>query len=582
MGWVRKIWHILTPSERAGASVLLVLMIVGMLLETLGIGMVVPAVSLLMQDDIVASYPALRPALEAIGNPDPHTLIVAGMLMLVGIYLIKALFLAFLAWRQMSFAFNLQARLSEQLFTIYVHQPYTFHLQHNSARLIRNAVTEVGVFTSNAVIPGITLLTEGLILTGIAVLLVTFEPLGALAVVLTLVVAGWVFYRATHMHVLRWGQLRQHHEGLRLQQLQEGLGGVKDVKLLGREREFIARYAVHNAQSARTMRLHATLHQMPRLWMELLAVTGLAILVLVMLAQGRDMATVIPTLGLFAAAAFRLMPSVTRVLSAVQSLRYGLPVINTLHNELELSAASRAQGPALANGFEHEICLKDVGFTYPGASSPALTNVSLAIRKGETLGIIGASGSGKSTLVDVVLGLLKPDNGSVLVDGQNIHQSLRAWQDQIGYVPQTIYLTDDTLRRNVAFGLPSEQINDAAVARAIRAAQLETFVSTLPQGLDTFVGERGVRLSGGQRQRIGIARALYHDPEVLVLDEATSALDTATEQDVMRAVTALRGSKTILIIAHRLSTVEHADRLCRLEGGLLAEEGTTPALLASR
>ncbi len=579
---LRKVWNILAPSERKGAMALLVLMVVGMMLETLGIGMVIPAVSLLAQEDVTDRYPALRPALDALGNPDHEALIIAGVLMLVGIYFIKATFLAFLAWRQMRFAFNLQARLSQQLFTIYLHQPYTFHLQHNSAQLIRNAITEVGVFTSNAVIPGTLLLTEGMILIGIASLLFVFEPLGALTVVFVLSLAVWGFYRATHAHVLHWGRLRQYHEGLRLQQLQEGLGGVKDVKLLGREREFLMRYDVHNAQSARTMRLHATLHQIPRLWMEVLAVTGLAILVLVMLAQGRNMASVIPTLGLFAAAAFRLMPSVTRVLSSVQSLRYGLPVINTLHAELCLRPVDPViHDPADRNILQKEIRLIDVGFTYPGAISPTLSHLLFVVRKGETVGIIGPSGSGKSTLVDIILGLLSPDNGQVLVDGRDIHLNLRSWQDQIGYVPQAIYLTDDTLRRNVAFGLPSDQIDDAAVWRAIKAAQLETFVSSLPQGLETLVGERGVRLSGGQRQRIGIARALYHDPEVLVLDEATSALDTVTERDVMRAVMALRGRKTILIVAHRLSTVEHCDRLCRIDKGTLAEEGTPHSLLAS-
>jgi ABC-type multidrug transport system fused ATPase/permease subunit len=313
----------------------------------------------------------------------------------------------------------------------------------------------------------------------------------------------------------------------------------------------------------------------PRLWLELLAVAGLATLVITMLAQQREMATIVPTLGLFAAAAFRLMPSVNRTLYAAQTLRYNLPVVNTLYEEMKLDApapsAGRAQGVPVQD-FRTDICLAGVTYTYPAAAGPALEDLTLRVRAGESVGFVGASGAGKSTLVDVVLGLLTPESGRVLVDGEDIQKNLRAWQDQIGYVPQAIYLTDDTLRHNVAFGLAEEAIDDAAVKQAVRAAQLGDFVAGLPKGLDTLVGERGIRLSGGQRQRIGIARALYHDPTVLVLDEATSALDTETERGVMGAVTALHGSKTILIVAHRLTTVAHCDRLYRLDRGRIAAE----------
>jgi ABC-type multidrug transport system fused ATPase/permease subunit len=274
------------------------------------------------------------------------------------------------------------------------------------------------------------------------------------------------------------------------------------------------------------------------------------------------------------------MPSVNRVLSAVQYLRYGLPVINTLHEELQLAVPEpAAQNNNGAATFQHEIRLTDITYTYPNAPAPALNQLSLSIQKDESVGFIGPSGSGKSTLVDVVLGLLTPSAGQVVVDSKDIQQNLRHWQDRIGYVPQSIYLTDDTLKRNVAFGLPDGQIDDIAVQRAIQAAQLDEFVASLPDGLETLVGERGIRLSGGQRQRIGIARALYHDPVVLVLDEATSALDIATERGVMQAVTALHGSKTILIVAHRLSTVEHCNRLYRLHEGRVVEEGTPSTMV---
>lgn len=578
-----KIHLLLTPAERKSALAVLGLMAIGMMLETIGVGLVIPVIALLMQDDLVARYPAFAFALNQLGNPSQQALIVGAMLGLVGIYLAKNLFLAFLAWQQTRFAFGVQAQISQRLFTTYLRQPYTFHLQRNSAHLIRNVTGEVSVFTYNILIPAMTLLTEGLVLLGIATLLLVVEPLGTLIVVLVIGGAAWGFHHSTRARIARWGEARQHHEGLRLQHLQQGLGGAKDVKLLGREGDFLAQYRVHNIQSARVGQLQSTLQQLPRLWLELLAVAGLATLVLAMLSQGRNMANIVPTLGLFAAAAFRLMPSVNRVLGAVQALRYGLPVINTLHEELQLDApepaAKNTNGSA---AFQSEIRLANITYTYPSAPTLALNQLALSIRKGESVGFIGPSGSGKSTLVDVILGLLAPDAGQVAVDGQDIQTNLRGWQDQIGYVPQSIYLTDDTLRRNVAFGLPDEQIDDVAVQRAIRAAQLEEFVTSLPDGSETIVGERGIRLSGGQRQRIGIARALYHDPAVLVLDEATSALDTATERGVMQAVRALHGTKTIVIVAHRLSTVEHCDRLYQLQEGRVADEGAPDRVLSSQ
>lgn len=573
-----KIWGMLTPDERRSAAILLGLMLGGMVLETFGIGLMIPAIGLLMQDDLAARYPAITPVLERLGNPGQKSLIVGAMLGLTGVYLAKNLFLAFLAWRQTRFTSCVQVRLSQWLFTTYLRQPYTFHLQRNSARLMSSVTGEVGTFGS-ALTQTMSILTEGLVLLGIASLLLVVEPLGAMLVVLVLGGAVWGFHRITRARITRWGQARQYHDGLRIQHLQQGLGGAKDVKLLGREGDFLAQYRVHNTQSARVGQFQATLQQIPRLWLEFLVMAGMAALVITMLAQGRDMASIMPTLGLFAVAAFRLMPSVNRVLGAVQSLRYSLSVINTLHEELKLAVPEPAAQNINGTAFQHEISLADISYTYPGAPTPALNGLSLTIQKGESVGFIGPSGSGKSTLVDVILGLLPPGAGQVAVDGQDIQQNLRAWQDQIGYVPQSIYLTDDTLRRNVAFGIPGEQIDAAAVQRAIKDAQLEEFVTSLPDGIETIVGERGIRLSGGQRQRIGIARALYHNPAVLVLDEATSALDTTTERGVMQAVRALQGSKTILIVAHRLSTVEHCDRLYRLEQGRVVEEGTPNTML---
>jgi ABC-type multidrug transport system fused ATPase/permease subunit len=573
------VWALLTSAERRTAVWLVISMLFGMLLETLGVSAVVPALALLTQPDYLERIPALQSVPRMLGNPDQATLVIGGMAVLVAVYLVKTLFLGVLAWQQTSFAFRVQAQLSQRLFTVYLRQPYTFHLQRNSAQLIRNAINEVAQFSGNAMIPGMQLLTEVLVLAGLCTLLFVVEPVGASIIVGVLAGATWLFHHVTRKHILRWGQARLRHDGLRFQHLQQGLGGVKDVKLLGREREFLDRYQAHNLESARAGHLQKTLQQFPRLWLELLAVAGFVALVLSILAQGHAIETVLPTLGMFAAAAFRTLPSVNRVISAVQSVRYGLPVIDTLYTELQLDAPAPARaGPTRA--LHDSLQIDCVDFTYPATATPALRGLSMSVRRGESVGIIGPSGAGKSTLVDILLGLLRPDRGEVRVDGLDIHSDLRSWQDQIGYVPQSIFLTDDSLRRNVAFGLPDSQIDEQAVLRAIRAAQLESFVRELPAGLETLVGERGIRLSGGQRQRIGIARALYHDPAVLVLDEATSSLDATTEHGVMDAVEALQGQKTIVVVAHRLSTVQRCSRLYRLEAGAIVQEGSAGEVLA--
>lgn len=553
-----------------------------MLLETLGVGMVIPVLAFLSQDNPIERYPQLQPALSLIGNPTGHELIVGVMLAMVLLYTIKALFLAFINWRQARFVFRLQANLAQRLFTGYLHQPYAFHLQRNSSQLIQTITSETAQFARGAMLPGMLLLTEALVLVGICTLLLVIEPLGALVVMTILAFAGGAFYRFSKKRSVLWGEARQHHEQNSLQHLQQGLGGAKEVKLLGREESFISRFSVHSAGSARVWERQITLQVLPRLWLELLAVISLATLVLTLLWRGVPMVEMIPTLGLFAAAAFRLMPSFNRVLTALQNLRFALPVTTRLVDELSLFVNPQSVVSEGRFTFETEIRLNNIAYSYPQAADYALTDLTVSIPYGYSVGIIGSSGAGKSTLIDVFLGLLTPSSGEILVDGVNIQSNLREWMSQIGYVPQTIYLTDDTLRNNIAFGVPPDEIDETSVLKAIHAAQLEDFISTLPEGLDTLVGERGVRLSGGQRQRIGIARALYQDPPILVLDEATSALDMKTERGVMDAVNALHGKKTIVIVAHRLSTLADCDKIIRLENGRLIEQGDNITMLANK
>lgn len=549
-------------------------MIIGMFLEMLGVSLVIPIITLLTQDSILEENSYISGFLSYIGNPSKEQLIMFLMLALVLIYLIKNLFLAFLAWMQTHFAFGLQVSLSQRLFSLYLHQPYTFHLQHNSAQLIRNVQVEVSLFAANAVSPIMNLLTEILVLIGLIALMLMVEPLGTVIVIMILGLSAWGFQYFTKDRITRWGEVRQYHDGMRIQHLHQGLGGAKDVKLLGREKDFLNQFGIHTAESARVNQFQATLKQIPRLWLELLGVIGLTVLVISMLLQNKLIAEILPILGLFTAIAFRLMPSVNRILSAIQQLQYGIPVIQTLNGELNLDELDKAQMAIKKQLiFNNELKINNVSYCYPGKMTAAVNQVSLVIKRGQTVGLVGYTGSGKSTMVDVILGLLSPESGDITIDDQSIKENMRSWQDKIGYVPQTIYLTDDSIRRNVAFGLANEQIDDSLVLAAIEAAQLIEFINELPEGLDAVVGERGIRLSGGQRQRIGIARALYHEPEVLVLDEATSSLDGITESAVMDVINKLSKKITIIMVAHRLTTVRECDEIYLMDRGEIVDNG---------
>lgn len=574
LSFLKKARLFLKPKERVNVTILLFLMLIGVCFETLGIGLVIPTLAIFSEQNIAEKYPAIRPLLQFLGNPNANTLLIGGVLLLFVVYLFKSVYLGLLAWAQNRFISNLEARLSLHLFTIYLRQPYAFHLQQNSAILIRNVTTEVGVFTNNVVTPTLQLITESLVIVALCIMVMLIEPVGSLIIISIFSLTSLGFMKLTKKRTTRWGEIRQQHDGMRLLHLQQGLGGAKDVKLLGRDSEFINQYKIHTNARASVIQLNGTVQQLPRLLMEVLTIAAFALLVITTLAQGGAIGDIIPKMGLFAVAAFRLIPSINRILAASQALKYCSPVIDILQKELDLPVEETNKAERSSKPFNNQLVLHNISYTYPAAPSPALNNISLTIKQGTSVGFIGKSGSGKSTLVDILLGLLTPDSGSIAADGIDIQENLRGWQNQIGYVSQSIYLTDDTLRKNIAFGLPTEDIDEESVKKAVSAAYLTEFMEQLPEGLDTIVGERGVRLSGGQRQRIGIARALYHNPSILVLDEATSALDISTEKEVMEAVNALQGSKTIIIVAHRLSTIEKCDTVYNLAHGEIESHGT--------
>lgn len=569
---LRSIWGVLTPRQRSAALVLLGMMLLSMLLEMLSVGMVLPALTFLSSSFLKQSPGPMTAWLEWLGNPTQKQLIMVGLGLLLVVYAVKSTFLVYTHYRQSNFIAALQSSLTQRMFSIYLSQPWTFHLSRNSAELNRN-INEIQSFCVTCT-QALNSMADGFVILGIVGLLVIMEPVGALVVGSLLAFAAWLFDRLTGAWSRELGKARLHHARMAMQLMLQGLGAAKDVKIHGCEKEFVRQHASHSEGLSRTAAHHTFFAQMPRLWYELLAVGALCAFTTVLILQNRPLRSLIPTLGIFAAAAFRLLPSVNRLSHSLQNLRFSTATIDVIERELSLDQPPPREAVSQPMPFRRVLAVKHVSYSYPNAVSPALHDVSIQIEHGKSVGIIGASGAGKSTLVDVILGLLSPTSGRIEVDGIDIQGDLRAWMQGLGYVPQSIYLCDDTIRRNVAFGLPDEEIDDAAVGRAIRAAQLDVFVAELPQGLDTTVGERGVRLSGGQRQRIGIARALYRDPSMLVLDEATSALDDATEREVMRAVNALHGVKTLLIVAHRLSTVERCDIVYRLDRGRITDAGS--------
>jgi ABC-type bacteriocin/lantibiotic exporter with double-glycine peptidase domain len=568
-----KFWSILTAAQKRTALGLIVLMLCSTLCEMLGIGLILPGLAVLSGAKAGSQSPFLQAILDRLGNPSRMNVVVWGAIGLLAIYLLKACVVLFTGYHAARFVRQLDRNLCERLFSSYLTQPWAYHLSHNSADMIRNLTSMAGLADACSATLGAA--AEVFILLGIGSVLVWLDPFATMIVVVlataSTLLLSWVFHRRT----LRWGQLRHQYHGAMMRTVQQGLAGVKELKILGCESYFIARYSQQASLVARVCERHSFVFVVPRLWHELAGITALCVLTITMAIQGKPLESFIPTLGVFAAAGFRMLPSVNRLSAAMQMMSYWSPTVETAVEELSRELpAPPARSAGIPVTFRESLVLDGVSFQYEGTTTNAIDRINLTVPCGSSVGIVGSSGAGKSTLVDIVLGLLVPTTGRVLVDGVDITTDPRGWQQLVGYVPQSIFLSDDSIRANIAFGIDPACVDDAAVLRAVAAAQLDRFVAELPDGLDTLVGERGVRLSGGQRQRIGIARALYHDPQVLVLDEATSALDTATERDVMQAVDSLHGTKTLIIVAHRLSTMAKCDALYRLDRGRIILSGT--------
>lgn len=565
---IQALWRLFDRRARRHLVGLLLLNLGAAVLEAASAGLVVPFIAMVGNSEYIFTQPVLNRVYVALSMTSAAQFQIVTALALLVFFIAKNAYLALAIKAQYAFVYDEMSRTAERMFSRYLARPYEFHIQTNSSVLIRNVGNEVLMFFTNVVVPALTVFAELAVVLAMMGLLLWFSPAPALMALAVLGGVTFGFHFLVRRKVRRYGLLQQTAQAQRIKSISQGLGGIKEIKVLGREGYFVEDYAVHERSFAEVSRYAMVLNQLPRLFMETVAFSGLFIAAAVVLLGGGSTAGLLPILALFAVAAVRLMPSINRIQGAMTRIAYYRPSIQVVCDDAgpeALPAAQRQPVPDIR--FEEAIILQNIHYSYPGAVIPSLQGVSLTIPKGASVALLGPSGAGKTTLADILLGLLQPTSGKVLVDGQDVAGAVEAWQRHLGYIPQTIFLSDDSIRRNVAFGIPDVQIDDAKVWAALELAQLRAHVEAMPAGLDTVVGERGVSLSGGQRQRIGIARALYHNPDVLVLDEATSALDAETEREISRAIDTLAGRKTLVIIAHRLATIEKCSLKFHLQNG---------------
>ena len=572
---LRKLWALTPRHMRLKTIWQVLLMIVGSVLEMIGIALIMPIITVITDSTNGANNSILKPVYTRLGILQSTNIVVFVLVLLAFVFALKSVFSVYLNWAQIDFGRRIEQDISSKLFQSFMNRPYLFHLQRNSADLIYSINSEVGQF-SGAIVLILSVLSETLVVAALGVLVLYTNLWASISTLLMLLVAAIIYNRVVRRQLNSLAVTLKKESPKKIQYVSQGFGGIKDVTVLGLSESFTTQFDNQNFLLGKTASRYGLLTKVPAIWIEFVAVLGLVVTILVMLTQETDPTRIAPVLGLLTAVSFRFVPSTNRLIVATNRLRVVRPAIDSIYNEVQ-SSSDRVKLVHLGE-FKSQIEMHNLSFSYPNTITPSLQNTNVVVRKGETVGFIGPSGAGKSTLVDVILGLLPPTSGELLIDGIDMYKNNLEWQSTIGYVAQSIYLIDDTIRRNVAFGIAEHEIDDVALERALRSAQLWAFVDGLPEKTQTIVGERGVRVSGGQRQRIGIARALYHEPQVLVLDEATSSLDIETETEVMSAIRALHGFKTILIVAHRLSTVQHCDRVYKIEDATIVGEGTLEEL----
>lgn len=592
MQLLKRLLYILPASNQRLAQVIL-LFIFSSSLEVLGIGIVGPFIALATNPELIYDNQNFNSAYR-ISNISSETTFIA----VLGIVLILVFFLkSFVAWFTQSyiarFSDEQQRLLINKIIRGYLDAPYIYHTQKNSSAIIDTTVEVANNLTTGILNPIFVAIANFFVVVSLFILLFNTSQIAMIAI-LTIFLPFFIIFNSFKSKVQRWGkEMRKSKENI-IKIVNHAFGGVKETKVIGCENYFESR-VVHQTQNLKVSHSSFVAFKiMPRFLFEALMILCVIGMVVAFLLAGKNTQELIPVLGIYGLASIRLIPAVSNTISGITVLKNSSFTIRQIYAELQdierLTTSVKSDRAIAVHSvsplpikitnadkgclnFEHSIVLDALSYQYPGSTKYSIDHISLSINKGESIGFIGQSGAGKTTLVDIILGLLTPQQGDILVDGISIYTNLKDWQRLIGYIPQSIFLMDDTLEKNIAFGVEDEQIDEKKLWQAIEMAQLSDVVQGLPNGVRTNVGERGILLSGGQRQRVGIARALYHDSEILVLDEATAALDNETEKLVTDSIMLLTGNKTIITIAHRLSTVEHCDRIYLLDSGKVAKCG---------
>ncbi|MHB1286994.1 MAG: ABC transporter ATP-binding protein [Leptospirales bacterium] len=582
----RQINRFLSRSNWIQLEILGLLITMSGMLEIAGIASIMPFMGIVMNSDLTMSNKFLHWIYREMSFSTPnHFLIFLGTVVLLVLFL-SNLVSAITTWKIFNLSFSIGADLSQKIFASYMNQPYLFFLERNSSELVSNSLVEVGRVVTGILIPILTIISRIIVVLSIVFLLIWVNPELAILTGATLGGAYAGIFLLVRKTLTRSGRGLSIETARRSQIAYETMGGIKDIKLLGREKDFYDRFTQPVRLYATYMTRSNVISSLPRYALETLAFGGIIVLVIYLLHAKQGASAALPLISLYALSGYRMMPALQQLFTNLSYIRFNAPSLEKLSKDLEESIKHSSTSPVpspIANpiSFLSKIEMEKIVFHYPNRPEAVLKGVNLSIKANTTVGIVGSTGSGKTTTLDILLGLLTPSSGKLLIDGIPINsENVRNWQASIGYVPQQIMLLDDTILRNIAFGIPDDQVDHDAVIKAAGLAHLHEFIQNdLPLRYNTIVGDRGVRLSGGQRQRIGIARALYHDPSILVLDEATSSLDNITENVIMEALHTLSHQKTIIMVAHRLSTVRECDTIFVMDQGQVSGQGTYEELL---
>ena len=582
--YVHKIRPLMRPGDGPLLILFLILVIIAGFAEMLGIGLIIGFVAMISDLSGVRESGRFDIFRDLLGDKPTQDLLVLGAGVILGFTVLKNVFLTGLNFYKFWFVTKRQIDLSKRLFRAYMLGDYELFAQRNSAVILRNVNEETSNLFLGFVDPTLNLVAEVVVVIALLGLMISIEPATTLVTAGILIVCGFAIRQVVTRVSPKFGALALRHLGGMNKWINQGIGGFKEARVLGREKHFVDRHTVHARAYAITQGVQSIMHLLPRFAGEITLMVGFFAITAVLVSQDRPVAEMLTPLALFGAAGMRLMPSFNRIMGNFHQLSFNSASVAEIVADLELFENSIDPTPSGADAepvrpFSDRIDFENVTSRYRGADRPSLKNVSFTITGGQSVAFVGPTGAGKSTLIDHIVGLLRPMSGIIAIDGRPLDGELKNWHRQIGYIPQSIFLSDDTIRDNVAFGVAVEQIDDDRIWRSLEIAQLGDFVRAQGQGLDCVIGERGIRLSGGQRQRIGIARALYHDPPVLILDEATAALDNQTEADFMAALEQFSGRKTMIFVAHRLSTIRHCDQIHLIDNGEIRASGTYDDLL---